>query len=314
MFLDDAVGHRKPSPVPCLALSRRSLGGEERIVDALNVLRRDAAARCRRRRTLTPSPLAVATRSVPPPGMASLRVQEQVQEHLLQLPGLPWIGGRCPASSSSHLDLARVLNWCSSSASVSVMTLFRSTSVNSVPLVREKFSRLLTISEARNVCRVIFSSSAAFLRIALQLLGQHLRVGGNHRQRRVHFVRHARRQQSDRRKLVGLRELRFQFDALGDVVHDDQPADHVELLRDQRRDGHVDDARSRPPACSAGTCTGCGCPDSAARGRTLPRTPPGKLRSAAGSAPASAAARTSLPSASSRSRRGLPGRPPARPR
>ena len=36
-----------------------------------------------------------------------------------------------------------------------------------------------------------------FLRIALHLLGQHLRVGGNHRQRRVDFVRHARGQQAD---------------------------------------------------------------------------------------------------------------------
>src|SRR6267143_1398147 len=45
---------------------------------------------------------------------------------------------------------------------VSVMILFTSTSANSAPLMREKFSRLLTISEARNVCRVIFSSRPAF--------------------------------------------------------------------------------------------------------------------------------------------------------
>ena len=43
-----------------------------------------------------------------------------------------------------------------------------------------------------------------FLRIALQLLGQHLRVGRNHGQRRIHFMRHAGRQQTNRRKLVRL--------------------------------------------------------------------------------------------------------------
>ena len=68
-----------------------------------------------------------------------------------------------------------------------------------------------------------------FLRIGLQLLRQHLRVRRDHRQRRVDFMRDSGRQQSDRRELVGLRKLRFQFHALGDVVHDDQPPDHVEL-------------------------------------------------------------------------------------
>ena len=45
---------------------------------------------------------------------------------------------------------------------MSAITLLTSTSLNSVPLVREKFSRLLTISEARKVWRVIFSSKAPF--------------------------------------------------------------------------------------------------------------------------------------------------------
>ena len=38
------------------------------------------------------------------------------------------------------------------------------------PAGPEKFSRLLTISEARKVCRVIFSDQGTFLRVALQLL------------------------------------------------------------------------------------------------------------------------------------------------
>ena len=59
------------------------------------------------------------------------------------------------------------------------------------------------------------------LLVALQLLRQHLCVGGNHRQRRVDLMRDPRRQQSNRRKLVGLRELGLQFHAFRDVVHDD---------------------------------------------------------------------------------------------
>ena len=109
------------------------------------------------------------------------------------------------------------------------MTRFRSTLLNSVPVVREKFSRLLTISEARKVCLVILSSSAGASRSPLHLLGQHLRVGRDHRQRRVDFVRHAGGQQSDRGELFRLRELRFQFDALGDVVDDHQAADDAEV-------------------------------------------------------------------------------------
>ena len=43
-----------------------------------------------------------------------------------------------------------------------------------------------------------FLQQPGFLRIALQLLRKHLGVGGDHGQRRVDFVSHARRQQSDR--------------------------------------------------------------------------------------------------------------------
>src|SRR5208282_990822 len=74
-------------------------------------------------------------------------------------------------------------------------------------------------------------------------LRQHLGVGGDYRQRRIHFVRHARGQQSDRRKFVGLGELDLKLDSLGDVVHDHQPSHHVELAGHQRRDGNVHHAR-----------------------------------------------------------------------
>ena len=57
-----------------------------------------------------------------------------------------------------------------------------------------------------------------FLRVFGDLLGQHLGVGGNHRQWSVHFVRHARRQQPDAAELVGLHRALFQFRPVGHVV------------------------------------------------------------------------------------------------
>ena len=45
---------------------------------------------------------------------------------------------------------------------------------------------------------------------------------------------HASRHQSDRRKLVRLRQLGLQFHAFRDVVDDDETADHAELARNQR--------------------------------------------------------------------------------
>ncbi len=84
MLLNDAVGHRQAQAgALALAFSRRGLGGEERIVDALDVFLRNAGAgvgdapRSRRRRSRWP--LAAFRLRAWRPG-----VQEQVQEHLLQ--------------------------------------------------------------------------------------------------------------------------------------------------------------------------------------------------------------------------------------
>src|SRR5207253_11166475 len=56
-------------------------------------------------------------------------------------------------------------------------------------------------------------------------------------------MRNPGRQQSDGRELVRLRQLRFQFYTFRDVVDNNQPSDHVELRRDQRRNRDVKDSR-----------------------------------------------------------------------
>ena len=50
---------------------------------------------------------------------------------------------------------------------------------------------------------------------------------------------HAGGQQADGAELVGLGELGFQRDALGDVVHQDDAAHGDEIAREQGRDGDV---------------------------------------------------------------------------
>ncbi len=76
-------------------------------------------------------------------------------------------------------------------------------------------------------------------RIAAHLLGEHLRVGRDDRQRRVDLVGHAGGEQADGAELVGLRELRFERDALGDVVDQHDAADGDEIAREQRSNGDV---------------------------------------------------------------------------
>ncbi len=127
----------------------------------------------------------------------------------------------------------------------------RSMSVNSVPLVREKFSRPLTISEARKVCCVIFSSTGARRASSAHMLGQHLRVAGDDGQRRVDLVRDAGGEQADGGELLGLRELRLELHAVRDVVDQDDAADGDEVAREQRSDGDVGGAQLAGRQCEA---------------------------------------------------------------
>src|SRR6185436_6531877 len=104
-------------------------------------------------------------------------------------------------------------NGCSSSDSTSAMTVLTSTALTSGVAVlpgRDRLSRPLTILAARNVCRSIFSSTFV---LGVGAFEQHLRETGDARQRRVHFVRDARRQQADRRHLLGNLQLLFELHA-----------------------------------------------------------------------------------------------------
>ena len=119
------------------------------------------------------------------------------------------------------------------------MTALRSTGAASPADGRARFSRLLTIFAARNVCRSIFSSSCVFGILRIGAIEQHLREARDAGERRVHLVRDARREQPDRRHLLGQPQLLLEVRAIGDVFEHDDPAG-VAAVGVERRDADVD--------------------------------------------------------------------------
>src|SRR5437016_364518 len=124
MFLDNAVSNRKAQTcTAALAFPGGCLRGEERIVDALNVLLGNTGAGVGNDDTD-----ALPIRSGNPEGAAIwhrvLGIQEQVEEDLLQSTGVALNQRQAFGKFVLHRILV-VLNWCSSSAKVSVITLFR---------------------------------------------------------------------------------------------------------------------------------------------------------------------------------------------
>ena len=85
------------------------------------------------------SPLVVATRSVPPPGMASLAFRNRFRNTCCSLPELPLMW-RVFEHGSDRTCIFAVLNCVRVAPAFRWMILFTSTSANSLPLVREKFS------------------------------------------------------------------------------------------------------------------------------------------------------------------------------
>src|SRR5208282_107868 len=242
VFLDDAVGYRKSKTgTAILALRGRRLGGEKWIVDALNVFLRNARTGIRDAHA---HEFAVQRGHVQDsaPGHRVLGIQEQIQKHLLQAPGVALNQRKVLRELGLHLDVSHlelVLEQRQRIGDHLVQTDFRQFRARGAGKVQQ------IIDNLRSAERLLgdFLEHPRFLRIRLQLLRQHLGVGGDYRQRRIHFVRHAGGQQSDGRKLVGLGELDFKFDPLRDVVHDYQPPYHVELAGYQRRHRNIHDAR-----------------------------------------------------------------------
>jgi hypothetical protein len=78
--------------------------------------------------------------------------------------------------------------------------------------VREKFKKAVGDLGGAEALLDDLVQNRAQAGVALQLLGEHLRVGGDDGQRRVDLVGHAGGQQANRAELVGLRQLGLQRD------------------------------------------------------------------------------------------------------
>src|SRR5580698_10142218 len=238
MFLDDAVGDRKAETgATWLAFARRSLGGKERIVNALNVLGGNAAPGVGHAHADT---LAVdrgyAQRAAARHGV--FRVQEQVQEHLLQSSRIALNGGQPGLRRVVHFDLGHLELVFEQSERVGDYFVDIHIADLAATGAREIQQVVYDLRGAEGLPRDLLEQGG-LLRIALQLLAQHLGVGGDDGQRSVDFVSHACREQADGGKLIGLGELGFEIDAFGDVVHDHKPANDLEGAGDQRRHGYV---------------------------------------------------------------------------
>src|SRR5579875_2008873 len=168
--------------------------------------------------------------SNPPLGMASRAFKNKFRKTCCSFPVLPRIRGK-PSDKLSWVVTPVFWNWCSTKLAVSRMMRFRSTSTNSVGEVREKLSREFTISLARNVCFAIFSSNFDFCSSPETCLAS-ICVGGNDRERRIHFMGNSGREQANRAEFVCLHEPPFELFAVSDIVEDNQAPNLCHLLGD----------------------------------------------------------------------------------
>src|SRR3974390_674047 len=241
MLLNDAVGHRQAQPCASAvaAAGLLALGGEERIVDAVNVFLRDAATSVGHGDAHV---VSVAGRD----GKCSagrhsvFGIQEKIEEHLLQLAGVAEDWRQAGMQLGHHLNARRlelVLQQRERVLDYAVQVHVVEVRARGAGEVQQAVDNL---RGAEGLPGDLFQQFRLF-GIVVYLFREHLRVGRDHGQRGVDLMRHTRRQQADGGKLLRLRKLRLQLDALGDVVHDDQPADDAEAAAHQRRDGDVGD-------------------------------------------------------------------------
>src|ERR1035441_7258244 len=119
MLLNDTVGYRKSKAGALLG----ALGGEEGIVDAVQVFRRDPVAGVGNLHPHSQSFGPERTSKIPPAPMASRALRNRFRNTCCSLPPLPCTRGTS-GSRSVLIWIPDLVNWCSNSESVSCTTLF----------------------------------------------------------------------------------------------------------------------------------------------------------------------------------------------
>src|SRR5664280_205452 len=238
MFLDDTVGHRQSQPcATAVSRLRFVLGGEERIVDAMDMLLRNS---CTRIRYLHLYVMAIggADHQRAACGHCVFGIQEQIEKNLLQLSRVPVNRRQFRLQLGLHLD-ARGLELMIEQGQ---RVLYDAIQVHIAEFgargTREVQQAVNDFRSAEGLARDLVQQ-AGLLLVAVDLLGQHLRIGRDNSQRSVDLVRDSGCEQAYGGELLRLRELRFQLDPLGNIVHDDQAANDAEVFRDQRSDSDI---------------------------------------------------------------------------
>jgi hypothetical protein len=239
VFLHDPVGDRQAQP-GAAALGFR---GEERIVDAREMLGRYADARVGHLDDRIGAVGAGRHREPAPVRHRIAGVEKQIEEDLLQLVLHPAHDDGRFGQVPAHLHPVRP---------ELVLEQRHHVADDQVQVDRPH----LAARRARHVQQAAHDLGGAE-RLALDLLQQphlgvgglgpfeqHLREAGNAGQRRVDLVRHAGGQHADGRHLLGQLQLLLEARAIGDVLDHDDPAVLRPFGALERRDRHVDQARA----------------------------------------------------------------------
>src|SRR6478672_4652375 len=172
------------------------------------------------------SPSLVAIVSQPPLGIASRAFRNRFRNTCWSLYSIPCTSSGV-ALSSFRTWMRPVRNWCSRSASTSLMTALTSTAELSVCAGRARLSRPFTIL-------------AAWI-VRLGPLQEHLRKARDAGEGRVDFVRDPRREQANRRHLLRDLKLLLELHAGRNVFDDHNGAGDGAIGIPQRRRGDVDE-------------------------------------------------------------------------
>src|SRR3970040_1025675 len=222
VFADNAVAYRQPEP----GAAEVGLGGKERIENLVQVVPPDAHAAIvdldfdDRIAGHGPNLEHAAI------GHGIFGVQEKVQKDLLELAVVAVDGRQFRLQILEHADAAGL-----------ELVIEQQEGIFDHP-VEVDFGELRArgAGEAEQVIDDLRSAEGLLddlfnqlqpRVVAIHLLGQHLDVVGNHRQRGIDLVGHARSQQADGGQLFRLHQLLLEADALGDVIQDDQEAFHL---------------------------------------------------------------------------------------
>ncbi len=261
VLLHDAVadGEAKAGAF-VLALLGFALGGEEGIVDAVEVLLLDAAAGVLN----ADDDATCAVEGGDLEGCVGgaehrvLRVQHEVEDDLLELALVAVNAGEVWVEVGFDTDLRGLeLVLEEGDGVVKELVQVEAGELGSAG-AREVEQAVDDLGGAEGLLRDLFEDGGEAFVVA-HVLGQHLGVAGDDGERRVDLVRDASGEQADGGELFRLGELCLELDAVGDVVDQDDAAHGDEVSGDQRGDGDVGDAHGSRWEARGGTCRECGC-------------------------------------------------------